>query len=239
MKTVAIVLAAGSGSRMKTEIKKQYLSLGTHPILWYSLKVFQDCPRVDEIELVCGANETKRCREEFVERYGFSKIQTVTEGGRERYDSVYAGLKAIKDCDFVLIHDSARPFVSEELLERILDALQKWPACVPGMPVKDTIKASDPDGFVEQTLPRERLWAIQTPQAFAYPLIRRAYDILAQSPDAALSITDDAMVAEQMLHTRVKLVEGSYGNIKITTPEDLILAEEQLKKSVDRNSENC
>ncbi|MCD7716347.1 MAG: 2-C-methyl-D-erythritol 4-phosphate cytidylyltransferase [Lachnospiraceae bacterium] len=258
MKNVAIVLAGGSGSRMKSDIKKQYLRIGDYPVLWYSLCVFQDCPQINEIVLVCGAEEITKCREQFVEHYGISKIKKIVAGGKERYHSVYEGLKAIGDCDYVLIHDGARPFISADILKRIFDTLERCPACVVGMPVKDTIKISAPDGYVEQTLPREKLWMIQTPQSFSYSLIRRAYDelILQEEAEAENSceqnhskivqndkncrdkvsesksrnhakrkITDDAMVAETMLHIPVKLIEGSYDNIKITTPEDLILAE--------------
>lgn len=258
MKNVAIVLAGGSGSRMKSNIKKQYLHIGGYPVLWYSLRVFQDCPKVDEIVLVCGAEEIERCRGQFVQHYGFSKITKIVAGGRERYHSVYEGLKAVDSCGYVLIHDGARPFITEEILERIFDGLAECPACVVGMPVKDTIKLRSSDGYVEQTLPREKLWMIQTPQSFSYPLIRRAYDelILREEAETAecgeqhqddlsqsnidgrdaercdkskntmgLKITDDAMVAETILHIPVKLIEGSYDNIKITTPEDLVLAE--------------
>lgn len=273
MKNVAIVLAGGSGSRMKSDIKKQYLQIGDYPVLWYSLRVFQDCTRINEIVLVCGAEEIEKCRQQFAEQYGFSKIKKIVAGGKERYHSVYEGLKAIGDCDYVLIHDGARPFISADILEHIFAALEQCPACVVGMPVKDTIKISDPDGYVEQTLPREKLWMIQTPQSFSYSLIRRAYDelILQEETEdiedtdyceqlqskffrsdggcsntdqsgrlrnrARKKITDDAMVAETILHIPVKLIEGSYDNIKITTPEDLVLAEVlagKYQKKTDR-----
>lgn len=148
------------------------------------------------------------------------------EGGKERYHSVYEGLKAIGTCDQVLIHDGARPFIEEAMLNRILDELPRCHACVAGMPVKDTIKLSDTNGYVEQTLPRERLWMIQTPQSFTFPLIRDAYEQLMQKEQLEVKITDDAMVAEYIAGLPVKLIEGSYENIKITTPEDLLLAEQ-------------
>lgn len=233
MRTVAIVLAGGKGSRMKSEIKKQYLLVDGKPVLWYSLDAMERCGRVDEVVLVCGRGEQEQCRREFVERYGFQKIRGIVEGGKERYHSVYEGLKAAGDCTYVLIHDGARPFVDAAILDRILDALPDCRACVAGMPVKDTIKLGDPDGFVEQTLPRERLWTIQTPQAFSCSLIRGAYEALMQSEAEGtlqVRITDDAMVAEQFGNVRVKLIEGSYDNIKITTPEDLFLAEEIVRQ---------
>lgn len=224
-KNTAIVLAGGSGSRMKSTVKKQYLIMQGRPVLCHSLEVFQNHPQIDEIILVCGKGETEQCRHEIVEKYGFSKVTQITEGGKERYYSVYEGLKKITDCQYVLIHDGARPFVNAEILDRIFQELPKSRACVVGMPVKDTIKMSDSAGFVECTLPREMLWTIQTPQSFEYALIREAYDQLMEEDNPAVKITDDAMVAEYILKLPIKLVEGSYDNIKITTPEDLLLAE--------------
>ncbi len=228
MKTVAVVLAGGSGSRMKSSVKKQYLPLGGKPVIWYALQVFEQCSRIDEIVLVCGHGETERCREQIVEQFGFRKVSALVEGGKERYHSVHAGLRAIGSCDYVLIHDGARPFIDQEMLERILEELPASGACVAGMPVKDTIKVRGENGFVEQTLPREKLWQIQTPQAFAYPMIRAAYEKMIDIEKKGMltaHITDDAMVAEVIAHHPVKLVEGSYENIKITTPDDLPRAE--------------
>lgn len=225
MKNTAIVLAGGSGSRMKSSVKKQYLMMQGRPVLCHSLEVFQNCSRIDEIILVCGKGEIEQCRANIVEAYGFTKVSHIVEGGKERYHSVHEGLKAITDCTYVLIHDGARPFVDDAILNRVLDVLPECRACVVGMPVKDTIKMSDQEGFVERTLPRELLWTIQTPQSFEYALIREAYDKLAEQEPADIKITDDAMVAEYILQIPVKLVEGSYDNIKITTPEDLLLAE--------------
>lgn len=233
MKTTAIVLAGGSGSRMKTKTKKQYLLVEGKPVLWYSLHVFEESALVDEVILVCGAGEEVACREQFVEKFGFHKIKTIVAGGKERYHSVYAGLKAADDCDFVLIHDGARPFIDEAMLKRVQSCLLESPACVVGMPVKDTIKMSTEDGCVAQTLPRERLWTIQTPQAFSYLLIRDAYEKLLHMEEEGcldVKITDDAMVAEQISQTPVRLIEGSYNNIKITTPEDLVFASAIVRK---------
>lgn len=230
MKTTAIVLAGGSGSRMKSSVKKQYLLIEGMPVLCYSLSAFQSSNCIDEIILVCGKGEIEQCRKDFVEKYGYTKVSHIVEGGKERYHSVYEGLKAIEDCDYVLIHDGARPFIDESMIKRIMQELPNCRASVVGVPVKDTIKMSNADGYVEQTLPRELLWSIQTPQSFEYNLIRNAYDQLAQEEPADLKITDDAMVAEYFAHIPVKLIEGSYENIKITTPEDLLLAEMILKR---------
>jgi len=233
MKTTAIVLAGGSGSRMKTKTKKQYLLLEEKPVLWYSLHAFEASPLIDEVILVCGAGEEETCREQFVGTFGFHKIRAVVAGGKERYHSVYAGLKMTEGSDYVLIHDGARPFIDGAMLERIMECLKEYPACVVGMPVKDTIKMSTEDGCVAQTLPREQLWMIQTPQAFSCPLIKEAYEkliCLEKEGYLEVKITDDAMVAEYMSQTQVHLIEGSYNNIKITTPEDLVFAEAIVRK---------
>ena len=212
---------------MKSKVKKQYLQMGDYPVLWYSLAVLEKSSRIDEIVLVCGKGEQEQCRSLFVDTYGFQKIVKVVEGGKERYHSVYEGLKAAKGCDYVLIHDGARPFLDEEMLVRLTAALPIWNACVVGMPVKDTIKLADPDtGCVQATPDRSLLWTIQTPQAFRYDLIRSAYDTLIQEESAGTltqKVTDDSMVAERA-GASVKLIEGSYNNIKITTPEDLVFA---------------
>ena len=212
---------------MKSKVNKQYLQMGDYPVLWYSLAVLEKSSRIDEIVLVCGKGEQEQCRSLFVDTYGFQKIVKVVEGGKERYHSVYEGLKAAKGCDYVLIHDGARPFLDEEMLVRLTAALPIWNACVVGMPVKDTIKLADPDtGCVQATPDRSLLWTIQTPQAFRYDLIRSAYDTLIQEESAGTltqKVTDDAMVAERA-GASVKLIEGSYNNIKITTPEDLVFA---------------
>ncbi len=230
MKNTAVVLAGGRGSRMKSETRKQYLQIAGKPVLCYSLDVFQACGEIQEIVLVCGAGEEAWCREHIVEAFGYTKVTAVVPGGRERYHSVYEGLKAADPCDYVLIHDGARPFIDAGILERVLRELPRCRACVVGMPVKDTIKLADAGGFVEQTLPRDRLWMIQTPQSFAFPLIYHAYRELLSGELPDVPVTDDAMVAEYISRVPVKLIEGSYENIKITTPEDLLLAESIIKK---------
>lgn len=230
MKNTAIVLAGGRGSRMKTQVPKQYLQINGKPVLYYSLDVFQRCRRIDEIILVCSREDVEKCRKDIVEQYGFSKVKRIVPGGSERYYSVYEGLKAAEECGYILIHDGARPFIDETTINRILDVLPECRACVVGVPVKDTIKLSDEKGFVAQTLPREKLWSIQTPQSFEYPLIRKAYDELLGQEPLKIKITDDAMVVEYVTGIPVKLVEGSYENMKITTPEDMLLAEMILNR---------
>lgn len=227
MKTTAIVLAAGSGKRMNSKVHKQYLLLKGRPVLYYSLKAFEDSP-IDDIILVVGAGEIDFCRKEIVEQYGFEKVRAIVEGGKERYHSVYEGLKAAGATDYVLIHDGARPFVSQPIIERTLEAVCEYKACVVGMPVKDTIKIVDEDTFAKETPNRSTVWMVQTPQAFSYSLVYDAYTRMLADEDAA--ITDDAMVVERMTDYKVKLIEGSYQNIKITTPEDLDVAEKFFEK---------
>ncbi|MDO5135383.1 MAG: 2-C-methyl-D-erythritol 4-phosphate cytidylyltransferase [Eubacteriales bacterium] len=223
----AIVLAAGQGKRMNSKVHKQYLEIGGYPVLYYSLRCFQESPLIQDILLVTEEEEMDHCRREIVDRYGFAKVSRILAGGKERYDSVYAGLLACEGASCVLIHDGVRPFVTEEILERGLEAVKKTGACVAGMPSKDTVKIVDDDRCVRETPDRKTLWTIQTPQVFSYPLIRRAHEKIRQGDMG--HITDDAMVVEQAEGTKVLLFEGSYKNIKITTPEDLAVAEAFLK----------
>lgn len=229
MKTTAIVLAAGSGKRMHSDVKKQYLEVKGRPLIYYALKAFEDS-FVSEIVLVVSPGDVDYVRKEIAEKYHFQKIRAIVEGGKERYDSVRLGLHAAdENTEYVMIHDGARPFVTEEIMHRALDAAVQYKACVVGMPVKDTIKIADKDGFADQTPDRSLLWLIQTPQTFAYSLIRQLYDELEEKKaDIAakgINITDDAMVVETFSDVKVKLVEGDYENIKITTPEDIQSAE--------------
>lgn len=223
----AIVLAAGRGSRMNSQVQKQYLEIGGKPVIYYSLKQFEDFDEVDEVILVTGECEIEYCRDQIVNAYGLRKVHQIAAGGKERYHSVYRGLCAARDCDYVFIHDGARPFLDKAILKRSMAAVREYKACVVGMPVKDTIKVSDEKQFAVRTPERSRLWMVQTPQVFSYPLIKEAYDKLFDQNVSG--VTDDAMVLEQMTGHPVKLVEGSYRNIKITTPEDLLVAEAFLK----------
>lgn len=226
-KTVAVVLAAGAGKRMHSDVQKQYLLLRDRPVLYYALKTFQDS-FIDEIVLVVGQGEIEYCRKEIVEKYHFSKVRKIIEGGRERYHSVANGLNAVEGEGYVFIHDGARPFLTEEILRRSYEAVKEYHACVVGMPVKDTIKIVDENCFAKMTPNRETVWQVQTPQVFTIALAKKAYAGLLVKEEELLKqgirITDDAMVVETLLDHPVKLVEGSYENIKITTPEDLNIA---------------
>lgn len=225
-KYTAIVLAAGSGKRMNSKVHKQYLIIQDRPVLYYSLKAFEDSA-VDEIVLVVGKGEEKFCRKEIVDKYGISKVKAIVEGGKERYHSVFEGLKQTSDADYVLIHDGARPFVNQDIIRRCMQEVQKYQACVVGMPVKDTIKIADEEGYAKQTPDRKNVWMIQTPQTFSYALIYEAYEEMLKTEDTA--ITDDAMVLERIKGKKSKLIEGSYRNIKITTAEDLLIANVYLQ----------
>ena len=233
MKTVAIVLAAGRGKRMQSDVAKQYLLIQDRPVLFYTLKAFEESP-VDEVVLVTASEEIEYCRQEIVDRYGISKVKQIVAGGKERYHSVYQGLCAIEECDYVLVHDGARPFPDAGMFERILTGLKNDNAVVTGMPSKDTVKIADEEDYVKQTPNRKDVWMIQTPQAFSFSLIKKAYDVLISNEreiiDQGIQITDDSMVVEHFTGVKVRLVEGSYCNIKITTPEDLLVAETFLKK---------
>lgn len=229
MKCTAIILAAGQGKRMKTKVQKQFLMLQGKPLLYYSLACFQKSDEIQEIVVVTGKESINYCRSEIIEKYGFTKVKSITEGGKERYDSVYAGLEACSaDTDYVFIHDGARPFVTEDIIKRTKEVAVTYQACIAGMPSKDTVKIIDENNMVSATPERSRVWSVQTPQVFLYSLIKEAHDT-ARSVSMQ-GITDDAMVVEQYKNTPVHIVEGAYENIKITTPEDILVAEKILEK---------
>ena len=229
-KITAILLAAGKGRRMKSDVQKQYMLLNGKPLIWYSLDTFEKSP-VDEIILVVGPGEVEICRKNIVDAFGFKKVSQIVEGGEERYDSVYEGLKAAEDADYVLIHDGARPFVTEKIIADNIETAERERACATGMPVKDTIKMVDVDNYAIFTPTRDHVWLVQTPQTFEYPLIREGYEKIMEkrekeeSEDDRFEVTDDAMIVERLMRTKVKLIRGSYENIKITTPEDLVTAQ--------------
>lgn len=231
----AIVLAAGQGRRMGGNVSKQYLELAGKPIIYYTLEAFQNSPLIDSIVLVTGPEQMAWCKEELVHKYNLTKVDTITTGGSERYISVWNGLQVIEDDmtqadreGIVFIHDGVRPFIDEGILSRTMEAAYLYGACVAAMPVKETIKIADENGFVESTPARNRVWGIQTPQVFDFRLAYGAYQAAMES--GRTDMTDDAMIVESFTDVKVKLVEGSYENIKITTPEDLEIAETFLKR---------
>lgn len=222
-RVTAIVLAAGQGKRMQSKIQKQYLLLDGKPLLYYSLKAFEQSS-VDEIILVVSKDMVQYCEREIVAQFGFQKVVKIVEGGKERYHSVYEGLKAASDAEIVLIHDGARPLVTQKIIEDSILAAAEYKACAVGMPVKDTIKIVNENQYAIRTPERRLVWQIQTPQAFSYALLKKAYDLLMHDEGYQKAITDDAMVVETMLNVPVKLIEGSYSNMKVTTPEDMEIA---------------
>lgn len=227
MKNVAIVLAAGRGRRMNSERPKQYLEIAGKPVLYYALKSFEDSS-IDEIVLVTQEEEIQYCQKEIIEKYQFKKISKIVAGGTERYFSVLNGLRVVERADYVFIHDGARPFISVEAIERLALEVQKSGACIAGVPAKDTVKIADSDNKVIETPPRESVWIVQTPQVFSYAIIRDAYEKMIQ--DCNITVTDDAMVLEKYGTNPVHMVMCDYTNIKITTPEDLEIAETFLRR---------
>lgn len=227
----AIVLAAGSGSRMQSDIKKQYMQIEDKPLVYYALQAFEASP-VEKIILVVARGDEDYTMNGIVKKYGFQKVQKVVAGGAQRSDSVLCGLRLLAGCEYVLIHDAARPFLTMDIIRRSIEGVKKYKACVVGMPVKDTVKICDREEYADYTPPRNRVWLIQTPQSFEYNLIRDAYEKMAL--DATAAVTDDAMVVETYSDTKVKLIQGSYENIKITTPEDLEIAEVFIKKQTEK-----
>lgn len=233
----AIVLAAGSGSRMKSAVAKQFMRLGGRPLIWYALNAMEQSQIIDDCILVTGAEDIAFARREIVEKYQFHKVDTVIAGGGERYASVANAMRVIAQGDmrvqntdgYVFIHDGARPFLTESIIQNTYEAVQRYHACAAAVPSKDTVKLADKDGFAVQTPDRGSVWNIQTPQVFDAKLIIEAYRNLQENMDnlkqRGITVTDDAGVVELFTDIRVKLVEGSYKNIKITTPEDLMIAE--------------
>jgi len=232
MRTLAIILAGGAGKRMGTATNKQFLLLDNKPIIVRTLQIFEECRPVDGVYLVVNQKDLPIMQEEILETYKFNKVLKLVIGGRLRQDSVRNGLEAIENpCDIVIIHDGARPFVSPSFIEKGIFLMEMFDAVIPALPVKDTIKTVSKEGFVMKTLERDSLWNVQTPQTFKYDLIVKAYR---EGMNKKLYGYDDATFLEHM-GKKVKVIEGSPYNIKITTPEDLIIAKgmlSQLKNNV-------
>lgn len=219
----AIVLAAGSGRRMNSATKKQYINIDGKPLVYYALKAFCDSERIDRIIIVTASEDIDYFRQSIVEKYGISKVSKIISGGKERYNSVYNGLQEAVDSDYVFIHDGARPFVTSEEIDILAEAVEKHKACIAAVRTKDTVKISDEEGYVIDTPIRSNVWLVQTPQVFAYDIIYKAYEKMMKSGDA--DITDDAMVVERYGRCNIKLIELSYENIKVTTPEDIYVVQ--------------
>ena len=229
-KVWAVVPAAGTGSRMGTAMKKQFMELEGVPILARTITTLDACPVIDAIVVVTGAEDMEQCRELLLQKHQYHTPLHILPGGATRQESVYLGLKALpSDCAFVLIHDGARPRVAPAILEASIQTAATWGGCVVAVPAKDTIKVADDNGFVKETPPRQRLWSVQTPQTLQYAAILHAYEQAMAAMD--LTHTDDSSIAERYGLMQIKLLQGSYSNIKITTPEDLALAQQILRAS--------
>ncbi|WP_392486019.1 2-C-methyl-D-erythritol 4-phosphate cytidylyltransferase [Haloimpatiens sp. FM7315] len=222
----AIILAAGKGLRMKAGINKQYIDIDGKPILYYTLKAFSKCQAIDNIIVVASESEINYCKKEVVDKYGFNKVSKIVAGGNERQESVLKGLEAISSADIVLIHDGARPFVEENTIKQGIEYARLYGAAASGVPSKDTVKVKDENGFSKGTLKRSELFLVQTPQVFKYDLILKCHHKLKEEN---MFVTDDTMVVERYGY-RVYLYQGSYDNIKITTPEDLVFGENLIYK---------
>jgi len=219
---VAVVPAGGTGKRMGSATPKQFLMLGDVPMLLHSLRVFERTPSVAEVILVVPKEERARALTDVVEKYGVKKVLRVVAGGATRQESVFHGLKETdEETEIVVVHDAVRPFVTEDLIEQSIEAARKIGGAIVAVPMKDTPKQVGPDGQVQLTLDRAGLWLAQTPQTFRRGVLLEAYR---KAEAERIRATDDAALVER-LGQKVGIVPGSWENIKITTPEDLVIAE--------------
>ena len=222
VKSVAIIAAGGLGKRMRADVPKQYLLLSGRPILTHTVARFEAAQTIGEIILVVPPRETDYVAREIVEKYGISKVTDIVAGGKERQDSVRNGIRHIgSDVDIVAIHDGARPFIVTELIDAAVRKARDVGAVTLGVPVKDTVKRVREDGIIEETLKRDEIWLTQTPQVFARDIIEDAYR---WAYAGGYRATDDSRLVE-MTGRAVGMIQGTYDNIKITTREDLLLAE--------------
>lgn len=220
-----VIVAAGQGKRMSAGVNKLLLNLRNKPILAYTLEAFEQSRCIDEIVLVTAEHEMEYCKNEIIGKYNIQKVSKIVAGGSERNISVYNGLKAVEACDIILIHDGARPFVSEEIIEQGIHYAKLYGACTCGVTPKDTIKVKDEQGFSVETPNRNSLFSVQTPQCFDYKILLECHERISREKFA---VTDDTMAVERYGY-KVFLYEGSYKNIKITTPEDLFIGEKFLE----------
>ncbi len=229
-----IIAAAGMSNRMGSKINKQFIWIDGKPILAHTIEKFEKCRYIDEIIIVSKEEEIEYCRKEIVKRYRFKKVSNIIRGGKERQDSVYNGILALNEkTDIVLTHDGARPFVEIKNIEDGIKGVLDFGACVIGVPVTDTIKVVNPDNTVDDTPNRSALWAAQTPQCFFKSILIKGYD---NAIKKRYSGTDDSSIVE-MAGYKVEMIMGSYKNIKITTPEDIIIAESLFKDSAFKGRE--
>ena len=232
MKTSLITVAGGYSSRMGGDVRKPFLDIDGKPIFFYTLEVFSKIPFVEQVIFVVNASDLQMVNEKWGDCLKEYKVTHVVSGGKRRQDSVYNGLKQVNDdSEVVLIHDCVRPFVSQDIVLQIINKANENGAAIVAVPVKDTIKESDPakkTTVIKRTVPRANLWAAQTPQGFKSEIIKGAYNML---QDSDFEATDDAQIVEKFGYD-VEIVQGSYKNIKITTPEDLKIAESILEQNI-------
>lgn len=230
MKTVAIIPAGGAGKRLKSRVAKQFLLLDDFPVIVHTLKVFQESEHIDGIIVALPPDEIIHARKELLEKYGINKVTDIIAGGNERQDSVKNCLESVqKYTDIVLIHDAVRPFVTEEIIRNIIEIALTYGSATTGVRVNDTLKELKAGHIVSKTVPRDNLWLTQTPQAFQVDIIKEAYR---RAYEENFYGTDDASLVER-IGKEVKMVQGSYANIKITTEEDLLIAEALIQRRKD------
>ena len=220
-----VIVAAGTGSRMNMGINKQFIKLEGKEIIAYTIEKFYNNSNIEDIVVVVKEDESEFFKKEILDKYNFKNVK-IAYGGKERQDSVYNGLKLLDEkCDVVLIHDGARPFVSDKIIDKSIEEAKEHKAIVVGVPVKDTLKFIDNDKNIVDTPNRSVLWAVQTPQTFDYNILIDAYKDAFKNKFYG---TDDAMLVERIGY-KVKMLEGSYNNIKITTQEDLNIGSQILR----------
>ncbi|WP_053984916.1 2-C-methyl-D-erythritol 4-phosphate cytidylyltransferase [Niameybacter massiliensis] len=221
-KIAAVIVAGGSGSRMGTKVKKQYLKLKGKEILTHTVERFSTIAQIEEIIVVTGEEDIEYVTTLLRDTYKIKKVKAVVAGGKERQDSCWNGISNVsEEMDYIMVHDGARPLISEAVINASIEKVKECRACIVAVPVKDTIKQADQEGKIINTPRRETLWAVQTPQVFEKGLLINAYQ---EAYEKALQVTDDSMIVEAFGEA-VHIVQGEYTNIKITTPEDLLLAE--------------
>ena len=222
----AIIVAAGRGNRFGGDLPKQFQTIDGKPLLYHTLNKFERCTSIEEIVVVASKEWMAHVSQEVVERYDLRKVNKIVPGGERRQESVYSGLKALEGAEIVLIHDGVRPFVSISKIEETIAACQEYYAAILAIPPKDTIKMGR-SGYVANTLNRDSLWSVQTPQVFKYDLILKAHE---KAIEEGKTYTDDAALVEDLDHP-IKIVEGEAVNFKITVPFDFKLAEVIIKNS--------
>lgn len=222
MSAAAVIVAGGKGLRMKTDVRKQYLEIGEIPVLSRTIRAFDKCSGIHAVYIAAPADDINFCRRTIIDPYKFNTPVFLVEGGKERQESVFNGLKAVlSPCEIVAVHDGVRPFIDPDHIEACLQAAYETGACISGIPAFDTLKQADENGNIVGTIDRSKIWLAHTPQVFHYDLILEAHE---QALAEGISGTDDASLVEKM-GKPVQIIEGSRLNIKITTPEDLVMGE--------------